>query len=99
MSEHIIERKSYYTVYAILLLLVGLTLGAAYVDLGPLNFPVSMAIAATKGVLIVLIFMHVKYNEPLVRVFAGAGFLWLAILITLSLADYFSRDWLNIPGK
>ena len=99
MSDHIISTKSYLTVYAILMGLLLLTVGAAFVDMGPLNFPVSMAIAVAKAILIVLIFMHVRYNEPLVRVFAAAGFLWLAILITLLLADYFSRDWLNIPGK
>lgn len=99
MSEHIISKKSYLTVYAILMGLLVLTVGAAFIDMGPLNFPVSMIIAVVKAVMIVLIFMHVRYNEPLVRVFAGAGFLWLAILIALLLADYFSRDWLNIPGK
>lgn len=99
MSEHIISKKSYLTVYAILMGLLVLTVGAAFIDMGPLNFPVSMAIAVVKAVMIVLIFMHVRYNEPLVRVFAGAGFLWLAILIALLLGDYFSRDWLNIPGK
>ena len=99
MSEHITSVKSYLTVYVILMALLLLTVGAAFVDLGPFNFPTSMAIAVVKAVFIILIFMHVKHNEPLVKVFAVAAFLWLAILIALSLADYFSRGWLNIPGK
>src|SRR5262245_22488952 len=98
MSEHIVSTKSYLIVYATLMVLLGVTVGAAAIDLGPLNFPISMAIALVKGVLIVLIFMHVRYSEPLVRIFAAAAFVWLAILITFSLGDYFSRDWLNIPG-
>lgn len=99
MSEHIVSQKSYVVVYGTLMLLLLLTVCAAYVDLGWFNFAVSMAIAAAKAVLVVLIFMHVRHNEPLVRIFAAAAFLWLAILITLSLGDYFSREWLNIPGK
>lgn len=99
MSEHIVSKKSYLIIYAVLMGLLFLTVGAAKVDLGPLNFAVSMAIAVAKGFLILMIFMHVRYDEPLVRVFASAAFLWLAILITLSLGDYFSREWLNIPGK
>jgi len=99
MSEHIASVKDYLTVYAILMVLLVATVVAAFVDLGPLNFPFSMAIAVVKAVFIILIFMHVKHNEPLVRVFAVAAFLWLAILIGLSLADYFTRGWLNIPGK
>jgi cytochrome c oxidase subunit 4 len=76
-----------------------LTVLAAYVNLGPLNFPVSMAIAVAKAVLIVLIFMHVQHNEPLVKIFAAAAFLWLGILIAISLSDYFTRGLMNIPGK
>jgi cytochrome c oxidase subunit 4 len=99
MSEHVIPKKSYWTVYIVLLALLAVTCGAAFVDLGPFNFPVSIGIAVAKAVLIVLIFMHVRYEEPLVWVFACAAFLWLAILIALSLDDYFTRGWLNIPGK
>jgi cytochrome c oxidase subunit 4 len=99
MNDHIVSRKSYFVVYGVLMMLLLLTLGAAYVDLGRLNFPVSMAIAVTKGVLIILIFMHVRYDEPLVKIFATAAFLWLAILLALSLGDYLTRGILDIPGK
>ena len=47
MTDHIISPKSYFTVYVALLLLLFVTVGAAYIDLGPLNFPVSMAIAVS----------------------------------------------------
>jgi cytochrome c oxidase subunit 4 len=43
--------------------------------------------------------MHVRYSERLVWVFSSAAFLWLALLIWLSLNDYFTRGLLNIPGK
>lgn len=99
MSAHIVPVKNYVTVYAILMALLVLTVGAAFMDLGPFNLAVSLGIAAIKAVLIVLIFMHVKDSEPLVWVFAGAAFLWLAILIALSLADYFTRGMVPIPGK
>jgi cytochrome c oxidase subunit 4 len=99
MSDHIVSTKSYVTVYVILMGLLLLTVGAAFVNLGVLNFPVSMAIAVVKGLLVLLIFMHVRYNEPLVRVFAAAAFLWLGILIVISLGDYFTRDLFHIPGK
>ena len=38
-------------------------------------------------------------RQRLVWVFSGAAFLWLPILIVLTLNDYFTRGWLNIPGK
>ena len=99
MSEHIVSQKSYLTVYAILMALLVLTVGAAYVDLGAFNVAVSLAIAVAKALFIIAIFMHVRYSEPLVWVFACAAFLWLAILIALSLADYLSRGLIPVPGK
>jgi len=88
---HVLPRSVYYSVYAALLVLLLATVGAAYIDLGAFNFLVSMAIAVIKAVLIMLIFMHVRYSERLVWIFASAAFFWLAVLIRMSLNDYFTR--------
>ena len=97
--DHILPKSSYYAVYVALLVLLVATVGAAYVDLGRLNFLVSLTIAVIKAVLIALIFMHVRYSERLVWIFAAASILWLAILLALSMNDYFTRGLLDIPGK
>ena len=91
--------KTYLMVYAALMVLLVATVGAAFIDLGRATSLVAMVIAVIKAVLIVLIFMHVRYSEKLVWIFAGAAFLWLAILLALTLNDYFTRGWLNILGK
>lgn len=98
-TSHILPRSTYFAVYAALLVLLAATVAFAYVDLGAFNFLVSLAIAVAKALLIALIFMHVRYSEKLVWVFAGASFFWLAILIALALNDYFTRGMLDIPGK
>jgi cytochrome c oxidase subunit 4 len=67
--------------------------------MGPLHFPVAMTIAAAKAVLIALFFMHALYSNRLTLVISGAALLWLGILIALTLSDYSSRGWLDIPGK
>jgi cytochrome c oxidase subunit 4 len=97
--DHILPVKNYLAVYVALLVLLGATVGAAYINIEPLNFALTMVIAVAKAVLILLVFMHVRYGEKLVWVFSSGAFLWLAILIALSLNDYFTRGWLNIPGK
>ena len=48
---------------------------------------------AAKTALIALYFMRLRYQPGLVRLFAGAGLFWLAILMVLSLADFFTRAW------
>ena len=97
--EHILPVRNYLAVYVALMILLGATVGAAYIDLGRFNFTLSILIAIAKATLILMIFMHVRYGEKLVWVFSTGAFLWLAILITLSLNDYFTRGWLHIPGK
>lgn len=81
-------------VFVALLLLLALTFEAARHDLGRWNFAVATVIAATKALLIILFFMHVRHSAPLIRLVVAAGFFWLAIMFALSLADYGTRAWL-----
>ena len=76
-----------------LLAFLALTIGAAYVDLGPFNTVVAILISAAKAALILLFFMHVRYSKPTMWVFAAAGFFWLGIMLVLALSDYLTRGW------
>ncbi|HEY0781101.1 MAG TPA: cytochrome C oxidase subunit IV family protein, partial [Thermoanaerobaculia bacterium] len=71
------------------------TVAVAEFNLGPLNDLVAMAIAVTKAVLVILIFMHVKDSTVLTKVTVVAGFFWLLIMITMTLMDYLTRGWLD----
>jgi cytochrome c oxidase subunit 4 len=76
-----------------LLAFLGLTIAAAYVNLGPFNTVAAMSIALAKAVLILLFFMHLRDSKPIIWVFAGAGFFWLGIMFALALSDYLTRGW------
>jgi cytochrome c oxidase subunit IV len=97
MSEHIVEKKTYYGVFAGLMVLMVATVGVAYVHLGRLNVFAALSIAFVKATLIILYFMHVRYSSRLLWIFVAAGFFWLGIMFALSYADYFTRDWLPAP--
>jgi cytochrome c oxidase subunit IV len=99
MKQHVASVRTNFLIFGLLLFLLLATVGAAYLPLGPLNFPVAMAIATTKAVLIVLFFMHALYSHRLTFVICVASLLWLGIMIALILGDYHSRGWLHIPGK
>jgi cytochrome c oxidase subunit 4 len=83
--------RTYVLNYAALMVLLFLTAAAAHVPLGRWNMAVSLAIAAFKLLLVFLIFMQLRYQRGLVRVFAGAGFFWLGIIAVLTGADYLTR--------
>jgi len=97
MSEHIVEKKTYYLVFGSLILLLGATVTIAYIHLGELNIIAALTIAFIKAALIILYFMHVRYSPRLLWVFVGAGFFWLGILFALSFSDFLTRGWIPVP--
>jgi cytochrome c oxidase subunit 4 len=97
-APHIVPVKTYLLVFAALLFLAGLTTAVAFVDLGPWNTPIALAIAFVKMMLVLLVFMHLLYSGKLVRVVVVAGFFWLALLVGLTLTDYHSRAWIPDPA-
>jgi cytochrome c oxidase subunit IV len=90
--------STYYKIFALLMILAFATTGIAFIGLGIFNPIVAMLIAVTKATLVVLFFMHVRYQGRLTFVFAIAGFCWLLILLLLISTDYLTRAWLPIPG-
>lgn len=95
MAEHVSSRKTYVLIFLSLLTLTGLTVWVAQFNLGPMSDVVALAIAATKALLVILFFMHVKESSRLTKLTVAAGFFWLAIFIGLILTDYLSRPEIN----
>lgn len=78
-------------VWAILMLLVLLTLWLAYLPLGRFNMPLAMLIAAAKALLIAIVFMALRAAKSFIRLTAGAAFLWIAIMFVLTFSDLAAR--------
>lgn len=94
MTEHVNPLRAYYVIFATLLLLTLVTVDVAFYNVGLMNLPIALAVATTKATLVILYFMHVRYAPPLVAAFAGAGFVWLLILLGFTLSDFLTRGWL-----
>ena len=86
-----ISKKGYLLVWVALLLLLFATWAAAEVNLGKFNNVVALIIAFAKMGLVLLFFMHVKYEKKIVWVFVAAGFVWLIIMLGYTLGDYITR--------
>ena len=99
MPDRVLPVRSYVLVCAALLLLTGLTILLAHIDLHGLNAALALAIAAAKAVLIALFFMHLRSSPSTTRIAALAGLFWLAILISGTMDDLITRGWLPTPGK
>ena len=101
--HHIVSPVIYLTIVLALLVATGVTVWASYIDLGEWHITksltlfwnpvVALAIAATKMILVVLFFMHVKYSTKLTKLTVGAGLVTFIILVGMTLSDYFTRAW------
>ncbi len=79
--SHVVPIRVLATVFVALLVLTVVTVAVASVDLGSLNLYVALAVAGLKASLVVLYFMHLRYDRPfLLMVFLGClGFVVLFI--------------------
>jgi cytochrome c oxidase subunit IV len=90
-ADAITTRTTLFRVYLGLLVLLALTAVAARLPAGAWSLPTALTIATAKVALIFYYFMQLRYHRGFVRVFALAGFFWLALAATLTFADYLTR--------
>jgi len=92
-AHHIVSPLQYSFVFITLLIGTAITVIAANIDLGVFNPIIALGIASFKAVVVILFFMHVKYQSNLIKMTVGAGFFTFLVLITMTLSDYMSRAW------
>jgi cytochrome c oxidase subunit 4 len=90
-KPHILPLKLYAGIWIALLVLTVTTVKVSYYDFGVLNLVVAMGIAALKGSLVVLFFMHLKYDEKFNAVLFVGALVFLSIFMVLTLADTMER--------
>ena len=88
---HIVPPRVYVGIFLALIALTAVTTAVAFVDLGPLNVVIMLAIAGVKASLVVLWFMHARYESQLTRVTILGAVFWLLVLIVMSASDVFIR--------
>lgn len=93
LEGHIVSPKIYLLIFFALLVGTALTVAASYIEMGPFNPIVALAIAVIKATLVILFFMHVKYSPKLTKLAVGAGIFTFLILIAMTLSDYITRAW------
>ena len=85
-------------VWAGLMALLVATLVGAYLPLGRFNLVLALGIAVAKAALVVVFFMQLKRPNPLLRLAAFAGLVFLAFMFTLTYADVLTRAAPTQPG-
>lgn len=99
--HHILPLWIYLSVAATLLVMTGVTIGAAYIDfnhltgIASMNFIIAMVIATFKAGLVALIFMHLWFDNKFYLFALVSAIGCLLIFIVLTMADTEFRGKVN----
>jgi len=93
-SEHKHHHVGYGTlilVWVALIALTSITVTVAGISLGVYTLFVALVIAAIKSSLVINIFMHIKFDEPIFKVFLLVSGFTLMIIFLLTFFDFIYR--------
>lgn len=99
MDTHGLSSRAYLLAYIALLVLLGVSVGIGHIDIGWANMFAAIFIAAIQGCVIALIMMHGLFEKVFIKLTMCAALLWFLILITLTMTDYITRNWVPVAGK
>ena len=84
---HISPWQTLVKIWVVLMALTILTVMATWVNLGTLNIWIAMGIAVIKGSLVVLYFMHLKYDKPFIGYIFTFSLAFVAFFLAMVVLD------------
>ncbi len=94
MNNHDNHITSYALNFKVLLVLLLLTMTSILVikfHLGAFTVALALILASIKTTIVLTYFMHLKYENLLLRLMVGGVFLLFAIIIVITFIDYYFR--------
>jgi len=86
-KPHVLSYRQLGAVLAVLLVLTMVTVAVSYVHFGFFNVPIALGIACTKVTFVLLFFMHLKYEGPIIVYSFLGTVLFLMIMIGFTFWD------------
>jgi cytochrome c oxidase subunit 4 len=90
-KKHHISYGTYILVWMALLVFTSITVTIAGVSLGNYTLFIALSIAAIKSALVINIFMHIKFDEPIFKAFLGISGATLLVIFLLTFFDFLYR--------
>jgi cytochrome c oxidase subunit 4 len=95
---HVVPLRILILVWGALIVLTWVTVSATFIDLGNLNIFIALGIAVVKSSLVVLYFMHLRYDNPFHGFVFVTAVLFVMLLIGFALIDTKEYAPEMIPG-
>lgn len=90
-KDHIVGYGTYLFVWLTLIALTALTISVSGIQLFGVTLIVAILIAIVKAGFVLNIFMHIKFDDAVFKVFVVVGILTLVAIIILTFSDYLFR--------
>jgi cytochrome c oxidase subunit 4 len=90
-ENHITSYSLNLTVLLILLILTTISILAIKMHLGAFTVALALIIASVKVTIVLTYFMHLKFENLMLRLMVGGVFLLFAIVIVITFIDYYFR--------
>lgn len=90
-EQHVVPYGLYVAVWLALLAMTVVTVAVSYLDMKNVTVLTAMIIASGKAMLVLLYFMHVRFEKPVYALMIVAAFGTYATFIGLTFVDYWYR--------
>ena len=90
-SSHIVSTRTFIVIWIALLCLTGVTIMAAYMQMGAWSMLANILIASTKASLVLWFFMHLKQETRLFKLLIFVPVVTISIIIGLTFFDIWYR--------
>ena len=86
-AAHVVSFRVLLAVFITLLVLTCITVAVRYINLGGLNIWIALGIATIKGALVVLYFMHLRYDSPFNSIVLVTAFVFMFLFLGITILD------------
>ena len=95
---HVVPLPVLFAVLGTLLVMTFVTVAVSWLDFGPFNLWIALAIAVFKASLVLLFFMHLKYDKPFNAIVIIVSMALVMLFIAFALTDATQYEPDRIPG-
>lgn len=99
LSEPRLPLRALLLAYVSMLALLAANIFIGFLNLGWFSMFIALVIAVLQAGILALFLMFGLFEKALVRVVMGGALVWFMILVTLTMTDYITRNWVPIAGK
>ncbi len=90
-KHHIVPYSTYFYILIALVTFTFMSIGITKINLGEYSVLGALIFSTIKSVLVLTFFMHLKFDQPFLRIMVGFVFLVFMALIFITFLDYYFR--------